>query len=63
MYLNRFTSINNEDANMHLVSFFELYEMVKVDGNTKEAKRISLFPLSLKDYAKGWLNPLLCGMF
>ncbi|XP_073224690.1 uncharacterized protein [Cicer arietinum] len=34
------------------------FEIMKVDGCSEEGKRLRLFPLSLKDDAKEWLNSL-----
>lgn len=54
----QFGGRQTEDANKHLTNFMELCETVKVDGNTDEAKKLRLFPFSLKDEAKEWLNSL-----
>ncbi|XP_073225721.1 uncharacterized protein [Cicer arietinum] len=51
----------NEDANRHLTNFFELCETMKVDGCFEKGLRLRLFPFSLKDYAKEWLNSLSSG--
>ncbi|XP_073221535.1 uncharacterized protein [Cicer arietinum] len=53
-----FSGKHNENANRHLTNFFELCETVKVDGCSEEGKMLRLFPFSLKDYAKEWLNCL-----
>ncbi|XP_073224763.1 uncharacterized protein [Cicer arietinum] len=51
-----FSDKHKEYTNRHLTNFFELCETVKVDDCPEESKRLRLFPLSLKDDAKEWLN-------
>ncbi|XP_073219415.1 uncharacterized protein [Cicer arietinum] len=56
-----FSGKHNEDTNRHLTNFFELCEIVKVDGCSEEGKMLRLFPFSLKDDAKKWLNSFPAG--
>ncbi|XP_073224833.1 uncharacterized protein [Cicer arietinum] len=51
-----FDGRHNEDANRHLTNFFESCETMKVDGLSEEGKRMKLFPFSLTEDAKEWLN-------
>ncbi|XP_073225696.1 uncharacterized protein [Cicer arietinum] len=56
-----FSDKNNEDANRHLTNFSELCETVKMDDCSEEGKMLRLFPFSLKDDAKEWLNSFPAG--
>ena len=51
-----FHSLPNENPNMHLTNFLEVYDTIKYNGVTEEALRLRLFPLSLGDRAKHWLT-------
>ena len=51
-----FHGLPNENPNMHLTNFLEVYNTIKYNGVTKEALRLRLFPLSLGDRAKHWLT-------
>jgi hypothetical protein len=52
-------SINpTEDPNLHLYVFVQLVDMLKSDDVNPEAIRLRLFPFSLKDRAKTWLQSL-----
>ena len=44
---------------MHLTNFIKVCDMVKYNGETEEALRLRLFPLSLADRAKHWLTSQL----
>ena len=46
----------NENLNIHLTNFLEVYDTIKYNGVTEEALRLRLFPLSLGDRAKHWLT-------
>ena len=51
-----FHGLPNENPNMHLTNFLEVYDTIKYNGVTEEALRLRLFPLSLGDRAKHWLT-------
>ena len=48
-----------EDPNLHLLIFLELYDTLKLNGVSANAIHLRLFPLSLKDKARAWLQSLL----
>ena len=50
-----------DDPNMHLAMFLEIYDTVKMNGVTEDTIRLRLFPFSLRDKAKGWLQSLQPG--
>ncbi|RWR88646.1 hypothetical protein CKAN_01767600 [Cinnamomum micranthum f. kanehirae] len=51
----------NEDPYLHIKEFFELCATQQIQGVTAEGIRLRLFPFSLKDKAKIWLNSLDAG--
>ena len=51
-----FHGLPNENPNMHLTNFLEVFDTIKYNGVTEEALRLRLFPLSLGDRAKHWLT-------
>ena len=51
-----FHILPNENPDMHLTNFLEVYDTIKYNGVTEEALRLRLFPLSLSDRAKHWLT-------
>ena len=48
-----------EDPHLHLRVFMEVYDAFKILGVPAYALRIKLFPFSLRDKARSWLNTLL----
>ena len=44
-----FHGLPNENPNMHLTNFLEVYDTIKYNGVIEEALRLRLFPLSLGD--------------
>ena len=48
----------NEDPNTHLREFYDLCRTQFPPGLTAEQLKLILFPFSLKDHAKWWLNSL-----
>ena len=48
----------NEDPNSHLREFYDLCRTQFPPGLTAEQLKLILFPFSLKDHAKWWLNSL-----
>jgi hypothetical protein len=56
--LPSFYGLNNEDPYKHIDEFLEIYSTIKLQGFSKDALRMLLFPFSLKDKAKHWLKSL-----
>ena len=52
----QFIGFPNEDLNMHISNFLEVCDTVKYNRVSDDAIHLRLFPFSLKDKAKHWLN-------
>ena len=52
----QFIGLPNEDPNTYIFNFLEVCDMVKYNGVSDDAIHLRLFPFSLKDKAKHWLN-------
>ena len=52
---NQYGRLSHEDSNVHLATFLEIPDIVKMNGVTKDVIRMWLFPFLLRDKAKGWL--------
>ena len=50
-----------DDPNIHLTMFLEIYDTLKMNGVTEDTIRLRLFPFSLRDKARGWLQSLQPG--
>ena len=56
--LPTFDGVESENPYTHIREFEEVYNTFKEDITTLDLKRLKLFPLTLKDKAKIWLNSL-----
>jgi hypothetical protein len=56
--LPSFYGLNNEDSYKHLDEFFEICLTMRLQNISEDALRMHLFPFSLKDKEKYWLNSL-----
>jgi hypothetical protein len=55
---NQFSGSPTEDPNLHLSVFVQFADTFKTDGVAPEAIRLRLFPFSLRDRARAWLQTL-----
>ncbi|KAF5458895.1 hypothetical protein F2P56_022888 [Juglans regia] len=47
-----------DDPNIHFTIVLEICDTVKINGVTDDTIRLRLFPFSLRDKARGWLQSL-----
>ncbi|KAK8676030.1 hypothetical protein V6N13_034085 [Hibiscus sabdariffa] len=59
--LGQFGGSPTENARQHLKSFMEIYNSFKIHGVSNDVLKLKLFPYSLRDKAKAWLNNLTPG--
>ncbi|KAH9770111.1 hypothetical protein KPL71_012262 [Citrus sinensis] len=57
--VGQFNGLPNEDPHLHLKLFLEVSDAFKIAGATQDALRLRLFPYSLRDQVRAWLNSLL----
>ncbi|WVZ02813.1 hypothetical protein V8G54_023619 [Vigna mungo] len=53
---NQFGGAVSEDPNSHLENFLAICDTLKINGVSDDAIRLRLFPFSLRDKAKSWLQ-------
>ena len=58
---NQYRGLAYEDPNVHLATFLEIVDIVKMNGVTEDFIRMRLFPFLLRDKARGWLQSLQLG--
>ncbi|KAH9670524.1 hypothetical protein KPL70_017015 [Citrus sinensis] len=56
--VGQFNGLPSEDPHIHLKLFLEVSDAFKIAGATHDALRLRLFPYSLRDRARAWLNSL-----
>ncbi|XP_062094211.1 uncharacterized protein LOC133800271 [Humulus lupulus] len=56
--VGQFSGMPTEDPHLHLRSFLEVSDSFMLQGVSEEALRLKLFPFSLRDRARSWLNTL-----
>ena len=52
----QFEGNSDEDPNIHLSNFLEICDTIKINRVSTDAIKLCLFPFSLNDKAKAWLN-------
>ncbi|XP_022158836.1 uncharacterized protein LOC111025302 [Momordica charantia] len=56
--MGQFGGLTNEDPYSHLKSFIEIANAFQLPGNSEDALRLKMFPFSLRDGARTWINAL-----
>ncbi|KAL5540392.1 hypothetical protein UlMin_045237 [Ulmus minor] len=54
----QFSGLPTEDPHLHLRLFMEVADAFKINGVTDDILKLKLFPYSLRDLARAWLNSL-----
>ncbi|KAL0446361.1 UNVERIFIED_CONTAM: Retrovirus-related Pol polyprotein from transposon TNT 1-94 [Sesamum latifolium] len=57
----QFSSFPDEDPNKYLINFLEICDTFRFNGVSNDAVRLRIFPFSLCDTAKAWLQSLPAG--
>ncbi|KAL5554822.1 hypothetical protein UlMin_042223 [Ulmus minor] len=55
---NQFGGMSKDDPNAHIAYFLEVCDLYKINGVSEDVVRLRVFPFSLWDKAKEWLNSL-----
>ncbi|XP_075475699.1 uncharacterized protein LOC142509748 [Primulina tabacum] len=58
---NQFAGTATSDPHVHLSTFLERTDTVKINNVSDDIIRLHLLPFSLRDQARGWLQSLLLG--
>ncbi|XP_016690708.1 uncharacterized protein [Gossypium hirsutum] len=59
--IGQFSGLPTEDPRLHLRLFLEVYDSFKQQDVPEDTLRLKLFPYSLRDRARSWLNVLPSG--
>ncbi|XP_063946069.1 uncharacterized protein LOC108212402 [Daucus carota subsp. sativus] len=59
--IGQFSGMPTEDPHLHLRVFMEISDSFKFQGVPEDALRLKLFPYSVRDRARTWLNSLPAG--
>ncbi|KAI4331747.1 hypothetical protein L6164_016705 [Bauhinia variegata] len=57
----RVDGCGTKDPNAHIANFLQIYDIVKLNGVSEDAIQLTLFPFSVKDKARHWLDSLARG--
>ena len=57
--MGQFGGFPTEDPHLHLKLFMEVSDSFKLPGVSEDVLRLKLFPYSLRERARAWLNSLL----
>ena len=59
----QFSGLPSENPNAHINIFLKICDLFKQNGVSNDAIKLRLFPFSLKDKARVWLNSIPAGTF
>lgn len=59
--VGQFSGLPTEDPRLHLRLFLEVCDLFRQQGVFEDALRLKLFPYSLRDHDRAWLNALPLG--
>ena len=54
--LGQFNGLSSKDSHIYLKLFLEVIDAFKIAGRSQEAVRLRLFPFSLRNRVRAWLN-------